>query len=132
MPIELLSAPYNTRGASPEEGFNCYSLVCYVRETYFHLPTPCLEILSFDQDVMSHMLMDQEKEWEMISEPEPGDLVVMKSYGATFWHHCGVYMGQGQVIHAFGDNSNAGRVVFTPLVVLKRIFHDLGFARWRV
>lgn len=131
IPIELLEVPYNTRGTSPEEGFNCYSLVCYVRETYFNLPTPCLEVSSFDKDDVSRTLQDQEKEWELVSEPEPGDVVVMRSQGASFWHHCGVYLGDGHVIHAFGNNSNVGRIVFTPLTVLKRIFKDLGFARWR-
>src|SRR5262245_60093284 len=44
--LALVGTPYARGGFSPEEGFDCYTLMQYVRHTYFHLKTPGIGIPS--------------------------------------------------------------------------------------
>jgi hypothetical protein len=39
-PLDLVGVRYRLGGVTPQAGFDCYSLLCYVRAHWFDRPTP--------------------------------------------------------------------------------------------
>lgn len=84
----MIGVPYRRGGTSAEHGFDCSG---FVRAIY--------------QDTLGHLLprkaLDQAKATEKIDKKElrPGDLVFFNTMRRAF-SHVGIYMGNGQFIHA--------------------------------
>jgi cell wall-associated NlpC family hydrolase len=95
---EFLGVPYAWGGAGPG-GFDCSGFVYYVYNYYgISLPRVADEQYGFGQRVS-------------LTEIQPGDLVFYSTYepGPS---HVGIYVGNGQFVHA---SSGASEVTLTPM-----------------
>lgn len=82
----MLGTPYRAGGASPR-GFDCSGFVRYsFNEAGIHIPRT-----SAQQYTQSQKISQQEL--------QPGDLVFFNIRGRKI-SHVGIYLGQGQFIHA--------------------------------
>lgn len=86
--IGLVGTPYRFGGDQPSSGFDCSGLVRYVARTVLgvHLPRQAEAISRAGIEVDSQRL-------------KPGDLVFFDTLGRPF-SHVGLYLGDGQFIHA--------------------------------
>jgi cell wall-associated NlpC family hydrolase len=85
----LINTPYTYGGNTPRGGFDCSGLVAYV----------------FSQAAPASRLPRTTAQWAAASVPvdeahlQRGDLVFFNTSGAAF-SHMGIYVGQGQFVHA--------------------------------
>lgn len=85
----MLGTPYKPGGSSPR-GFDCSGLVSYsYRNAGIHVPRTAAQQYS-----QSHHVADRDL--------QPGDLVFFKIQGRRITH-VGIYLGQGQFVHAPGS-----------------------------
>lgn len=129
-PKSLVGLPYNLLGQSPETGFNCYSLVCYVREFHFGLRTPSLSFVTLDDGEVMPILRAQREFWQPVGEAQPGNIVAMRLPTQDGFHHCGVYLGDNQVLHANRLSGLGGRVVISTIEALRRIYAEVEILEW--
>lgn len=95
----LLGIRYRWGGTSPKSGFDCSGFISYVAKSMdVELPRTSFEMFRVGQPVPRDQL-------------RPGDLVFFNTYAAGA-SHAGIYLGNGQFIHA---NSTGGRVRITDL-----------------
>jgi len=95
----FLGTRYIYGGSSPK-GFDCSGFVFYVFSNFgFSLPRTA--------DAQANV-------GDLVSRDslEKGDLVFFKTLGSSIINHVGIYIGDGQFIHA---SSGAGKVVISPL-----------------
>jgi cell wall-associated NlpC family hydrolase len=86
--IDLLGIPYRRGGASPEAGFDCSGFVSHVFREGIGLVLPrSSNELSKSGDKVER------------NELQPGDLVFFNTMRRAF-SHVGIYLGNGQFIHA--------------------------------
>jgi cell wall-associated NlpC family hydrolase len=86
--MALLGIPYRRGGNSPESGFDCSGFVSHVfRETIGLILPRSSRDLSKSGDSVGR------------SELQPGDLVFFNTMRRAF-SHVGIYLGNGQFIHA--------------------------------
>jgi SH3-like domain-containing protein len=98
--MRLLGVRYVYSGESPSEGFDCSGFVHYVLEQHgCSLPHSAEDQFQFGFPVAAGSLM-------------PGDVVFFCNTYKPGISHSGIYVGNGQFIHA---SSAAGGVVVTPL-----------------
>lgn len=86
----LLGTPYVYGGMSPR-GFDCSGFVSY---------------LFRQQDIALHRCADEQMQDGLIVKREQlqvGDLVFFRCYGPWLASHVGIYVGDGQMIHAGSD-----------------------------
>jgi len=97
--LTLLKTKYRYGGNSPN-GFDCSGFTRYVYTQFGHiLPHKASEQMKYGQPVEKDAL-------------QKGDLVFFKTQGAQIVNHVGIYMENGQFIHA---SSGAGYVTISPL-----------------
>ena len=95
----FLGTRYVYGGSSPK-GFDCSGFVSYVFSNFgFSLPRTADEQANVGDTVTRDSL-------------EKGDLVFFKTLGSSIINHVGIYIGDGQFIHA---SSGAGKVIISPL-----------------
>lgn len=97
---DLVGVKFKPHGRSKEEGFDCYGLAIEVERR------AGIEL----RDVYYSSVFGEETErtrdfvengfCEKIGRPEPNCLVSIRSRRGK---HCGVYLGDGLVVHATGD-----------------------------
>ena len=82
----LVNTPYRYGGNTPEGGFDCSGLVGYVLAQGTHQPLPRSTV-----------------QWAAASapvqQPQRGDLVFFNTGGGPY-SHMGIYVGEGQFVHA--------------------------------
>ena len=86
--IGLLGTPYRSGGDRPSSGLDCSGLVRYVASSVLgvQLPRQTEAISRVGVEVQAQRL-------------QPGDLVFFNTLGRPF-SHVGVYLGEGQFVHA--------------------------------
>lgn len=84
---ELLGTPYRFGGVNPRTGFDCSGYVAYVynKAVGVALPRQAREQIEIGNPVSSKL--------------QPGDMVYFKISEPNAWH-TGIYIGQGNFIHA--------------------------------
>lgn len=96
---DLIGKAWEKNGRGPET-YDCYGLVEEVERRFGHT---WIRLEDCEKD--GYVFCDCFSQWqktvrikEIPSPLFPADIVLMRTRGATA-NHCGVYMGQGQVIH---------------------------------
>jgi cell wall-associated NlpC family hydrolase len=86
--LAALGAPYRRGGSSPDTGFDCSGLVAHVFQQARGVQLP---------------RSTREQRWAgrpvRLAELLPGDLVFYNTRGRPY-SHVGIYLGEGQFIHA--------------------------------
>lgn len=96
---EYLGVPYVWAGMSPY-GFDCSGFVNYVYELY-----------GYDLYRVAHDIYKNDGVFVEKANLQPGDIICF-GYSASYISHVGIYIGNGQFIHA---SSGSGKVVITDL-----------------
>lgn len=109
-PLQLVGASYVRGGVTPEVGFDCFTLMAYVRWHWFAKPTPFAGIparkLSTAQACaigIARALGRGESidvPWRAIATPSEGCAVALGRARLGRLHHCGVWI-EGGVLHAY-------------------------------
>ena len=107
-PMELVGVPYKRGGTDPASGFDCFTLVRYVRQEYFGRETPAgtmpTEHLTSAQAAalaIFRALGGQERintPW-VECEPAEGCVAALGMWKVSRLHHCGVLVNAG-ILHA--------------------------------
>lgn len=98
--MQYLGYNYVSGGSSPSTGFDCSGFTSYVF-------AQCGKTLSRTSSGQASNGVAVEK-----SELQPGDLVLFHYYGGSSIGHVGIYIGNGEFIHA----ANANRGVVTDTI----------------
>ncbi len=98
--LQYLDIPYQWGGTGPEEGFDCSGLVYYCYAQHGRS--------------INRTASTQYKQGESVARDalQPGDLVFFAGSGSWTISHVGIYMGDGQFVHA---SSGAGKVIVSEL-----------------
>ena len=85
---DMLGVPYRYGGTSPQHGFDCSGLVQYVySQAGVQVPRTTGEQYRASLPIKRNAL-------------QPGDVNFFRSPGRRFVSHVGIYLGQGEFIHA--------------------------------
>ena len=106
---QLVGKPYRYGGASPSTGFDCSGLVQWsYAQAGRKLPRS-----TDDQRTLAYRIK--------VSELRPGDLIFFQNTYTWGLSHVGIYIGNGQFIHA--ENETTG-------VVISNLSSDYYSSRW--
>jgi hypothetical protein len=130
-PLALIGTRYVRGGVTPADGFDCFTLIRYVRATFFERDTPTVgvpaAILSSAQAAafLIHRTLNHGKRatpWWVACEPAPGVAVALGEFKLSRLHHCGVVCEDG-VLHAL---EGCG-VLWTPFSRLQTHYARVEF-----
>lgn len=94
-----LGFPYHYGGSSPK-GFDCSGFTAFVFRFFgYDLPRSSVEQSNIGREIIREELV-------------AGDLLFFRTLSSTRINHVGLYLGDGQFIHA---SSGRGRVIISPL-----------------
>lgn len=117
--LTLVGAPYKRGAETPREGFDCYTLMRYVRRVWFARETPAGAIpaarLTSSQAAALAIFRTLGGAERLASPwlecaPAEGCAVALGRFKVSRLHHCGVYL-HGGILHACEPMG----VVWTPL-----------------
>lgn len=106
--IEYIGIPYAPRGIMPAEA-DCWTLV----KTYAELvlgqrwPDYMYDVETFLQDASRHIVREMKSlgpVWQQVDSPDHGDLMLFRFHGHIT--HCGIYIGEGQMLHTMKGRSS--------------------------
>jgi len=127
----LVGAPYARGGTTPHYGFDCFTLVRYVRKHCFQRETPIAGIPSTTLPspqaaafAIYRALGGKERidsAWRECPSAE-GCVVALGTWKVSRLHHCGVVIGDG-VMHAL---ESCG-VVWTPMRRIRELYARVEF-----
>jgi len=130
-PLLLVGVPYVRGGVTPEAGFDCFSLMSYVRWHWFERVTPWAGIparkltstqacaYGIRRALGAHETLAP---WHRLGEPSAGCVVALGRARLARLHHCGVWI-EGGVLHAYESLG----VVWTPRARLPELFARVEF-----
>jgi hypothetical protein len=132
--LQLVGTPYVRGGVTPEIGFDCYTLMAYVRWHWFERTTPFAGIPARKLSPMQAcalgirralgMRVEALTPWHAIQTPIAGCAVALghMRLGRGRLHHCGVWI-EGGVLHAMEMLG----VCWTPSERLPALFARMEF-----
>jgi cell wall-associated NlpC family hydrolase len=133
--MKLVGNPYRRGGDSPRDGFDCFTLMRYVRRHCFERETPAGSLPAQSMPSAQaaafgiyRALGGRERigsPWYECT-PAPGCAVALGVYKVSRLHHCGVTVGDG-VLHAL---ESCG-VVWTPLLRVRELYARVEFFECR-
>lgn len=132
-PLALLGKPYVLHGTDPAVGFDCWTLVEYVRRECFGLATPLARGDAFELPENKFVALNRALSvigaaqdcgaWQRVETGAPGDVVGLSLSERIPLHHVGVLLPQG-VLHAWAGVGRVGigSVILTPFARLSPLF----------
>lgn len=109
------------RWRSDWDGCDCYGLVVLFYREVLGIALPGVPKTEFEQG-----LPDVMPSFERIDKPTAGACAFMSFVGGRPTH-CGIYLGDGMVIHAHGSESVIGSTRICKLETIKKIFGEVKF-----
>lgn len=120
---DLIGTPWSLP-CDPPNSFDCWELVVHVREILGRPVKPCpVTILDRRQDHVAMLQNPDLSLWQRLSAPTYGCIVGV----GTPVQHCGIYLDDRKVLHAFSDDGINGAVQLHRLDVLERFFNGAEF-----
>lgn len=131
-PLELVGVPYARGGVSPELGFDCYTLLAFVRWHYFKRITPVGTIPARTLPASRACVVGIRRAlghrdalpspWERITTAREGCAVALGLSRIGRLHHCGVWIASGvlQAMDGIG-------VAWTPGERIRDLFARVEF-----
>ena len=126
-PLQLVGVDYVRGGVTPEVGFDCYTLLAYVRWHWFDKPTPFAGIPARKLTAAQACAIGLRRAfgqrermaspWRQLMVPLPGCAVALGRLRLGRLHHCGVWVADG-VLHAYESLG----VVWTPGARVPELF----------
>lgn len=107
---DLIGLPFVDGGRGPNQ-YDCWGLV---REVYrrYGVNLPDYPISAMDAVKIGNQMMQDAGNWLEVKQPLPLPCLVVMQLDCGSWaNHVGVYIGNGQFIHAYG----ATGVVIEPI-----------------
>jgi cell wall-associated NlpC family hydrolase len=131
-PLVLIGVAYVRGAADPAVGFDCWTLVEYVRREFYQLPTP---LAGTGRHVAGATIIAEAQasgEWKALTVATPGAVVGLAVAKRLPLHHVGVAV-EGGVLHAWNGfgASGAGSVMLTPWARLQHMFRRAEVYEWR-
>ncbi|AXB82342.1 C40 family peptidase [Megasphaera hexanoica] len=99
---ELVGIPFVDGGRNPKTGFDCWGLARYI----YHMrgiDLPEYPIDPRDHQAVHANIVTASADWDSVGHPEEGDLVLLQLYEGVA-NHVGIYIGNGDFIHAYGTS----------------------------
>ena len=132
-PLDLVGVAYARGGVTPDIGFDCFTLLCFVRWHWFARCTPfagiparkltCAQACAIGiRRALGRGNAEPVLPWRRIAEPIEGCAVALGRMRCGRLHHCGVWV-QGGVLHAY---ERLG-VAWTPGTRLAELFARVEF-----
>ena len=133
-----MGSHYVRGGNTPAVGFDCFTLLSYVRWVFYRLPTPGdiparpLPAMVACALGIRRALGHRERlpgPWQAMRAPQPGCAVLLGRSVFGRLHHCGVWLpGEGGgVLHAL----EVAGVVWTPGMRIAELFSRVEFYECR-
>lgn len=131
-PLDLIGVPYVRGGVTPEIGFDCYTLMSYVRWHWFERRTPYAGIparklttaqlcaIGISRALGRHRAIVSP--WRPSAAPIEGCAVALGRAQLARLHHCGVWI-EGGVLHAYESIG----VTWTPHARIGELFARVEF-----
>jgi cell wall-associated NlpC family hydrolase len=106
---DLIGIPFVDGGRTIEEGLDCWGLarILFSRQG---IKLPEYPIGASLHDSVTNEFKKQEPLWDRLDRPVEGCLVLIRIWDTGWANHCGIYIGQGQFIHAYGNGVVIDRI----------------------
>lgn len=119
---DLIGKPF-VDGARGPAAYDCWGICMEVfKRCGYSLPD--YPISATDKESISAAIEDGKNVWKMIEQPQAPCVVIMRLGSHTLINHCGVYVGEGKIIHTRNKVGAVIERLDTPL--MRRIVK--GFA----
>lgn len=119
-------------GRADLDGADCWGLVSMVYVELYGVALNHFSINEIDDSEKTadkiEEVRDGSNDWQLVSIPREGDVIMMISRKTLRPEHVGVYINNGQVLHSLTRETGQSEV--HPMKVLKRIFKRLEFYRY--
>jgi cell wall-associated NlpC family hydrolase len=97
---DILGLPFADGGRGPDE-FDCWGLARNIYRRY-GLALPDYPISAMDADRIGRQMAQDAPQWVEVFKPYPVPCLVVIRLSCGSWaNHVGVYIGDGQFIHAY-------------------------------
>ena len=114
---DLIGKPFIDGGRGPD-AYDCWG-VCIEALSRIGYQLPDYPISAMDKVSISAAIQVEKQAWQEIADPQSGCVVVMRLGSHTLINHCGVYIGQGRMIHIRDKTGVVIERIESP--VMKRI-----------
>jgi cell wall-associated NlpC family hydrolase len=112
------------RWGSSWQGMDCYGLVVRYYKDVLNIDLP-----DVPQTELAIGFESMGDVWEYCEDPQDG--IGFMSYRGDVPTHCGVYVGDGWLLHSHGNTYTGGSVRMTRLDAMERVFGKIAFYRMK-
>lgn len=109
-----IGIPFKYKGRTKEDGLDCWGLarLIYKNEYNISLPSFSADYEDSDYERIEDLIAQYKEGWEAVSEPEEGNIVVLRIMGAE--SHIGVAVSKTHFIHAREGSESAIEAFDSP------------------
>lgn len=112
-------------------GADCWGLVLMVSREIFGLDLGMHIGARYVGDELAHIIEEEEQSnrWQVVAEPQNGDVVTMRKKVDGPPSHVGIVVGKGLVLHSLDTSANGASSIH-PIKTLRRLFGQIEFCRY--
>ena len=108
---DLIGIPFVDRGRTAK-GADCWAL-CMLAFERFGYSLPEQSVGAYEKELINETIQKDRLQWIAIEKPEKPCLVLMRLGVVNVINHCGVYLGNGQMLHTRGKTGAVIEDVFS-------------------